>query len=67
MDLNMRPEGPCCRYYSQRMVRWVNFCCQPGEWIPCYACEVTSLLQTSLCFVVCSTLSMCVWNYILKP
>ncbi|KAJ6903141.1 hypothetical protein NC651_020597 [Populus alba x Populus x berolinensis] len=82
MDLNLQPKRPRCRwdqYYfmvpyipcsspRRRMVRWVlYFCCQPGEWVPCYACEVISLLQISLCFVVCSTLNMRVWDYILKP
>lgn len=27
-----------------------------GEWLPCYACQASSLFAVNLCFVVCSTL-----------
>ncbi|KAL9352587.1 hypothetical protein Peur_055267 [Populus x canadensis] len=60
MGLNLRPKEPRCR--------WVRYhiepCSSPGKnkhWIPCYACQVSSLLQISLCFVVCSTLNTWIW------
>ena len=28
-----------------------------GEWFPCYACQMSSLLPVNLSFVVCSTLN----------
>ncbi|KAJ6899150.1 hypothetical protein NC652_025589 [Populus alba x Populus x berolinensis] len=53
MGVNLRPKEPRCST--------IRNCQRLGWWIPCYACQVSGLLQISLCFVVCSTLNTWIW------